>query len=43
MDRQSRAGLTAAERQFDTDVSIERAELRFDPLHPEFASKYGAK
>ena len=39
--RNSRACLSAEEKTFDTQFDIEKPNIRFDCLYPEFAEKYG--
>ena len=43
LGRSSRPTLTAAEKTFDVQHSEDKPDVRFDSIHPEFASQYGNK
>lgn len=41
MVRPMRPTLEAENKGIDVPISVEKSEIRFDPLYPEFASEYG--
>jgi hypothetical protein len=43
MVRRTRPTVTAAEKSLHVSLDIEKPHIRFDSLHPEFASRFGAE
>lgn len=43
MVRTTRPTLNAAEKRIDVHINLEKPEITFDPLWPEFAEKYGSR